>query len=76
LPAYNQLATSVRITVNMVSQKTIDIVKATAPVVKEKGKEITDRMYEIAFGERPEYKRFFENTWMKDPAEGKNNPQS
>ncbi len=55
----------------MVSQKTIDIVKATAPVVKEKGKEITDRMYEIAFGERPEYKRFFENTWMKDPAEGK-----
>ena len=46
----------------MVSQKTIDLVKATAPVVKEKGKEITDRMYEIAFSERPEYKRFFENT--------------
>ncbi|PSB16289.1 bacitracin resistance protein BacA [filamentous cyanobacterium CCP1] len=50
----------------MVSQKTIEIVKATAPILKEKGEEITRRMYEIAFAERPDYKRGFENTWMQD----------
>lgn len=49
----------------MISQKTIDIVKATAPVVKEKGEEITRRMYQIAFEERPDYKRSFEHTWMQ-----------
>jgi hemoglobin-like flavoprotein len=49
----------------MVSQKTIEIVKATAPIVKEKGEEITRRMYEIAFAERPDYKRGFETTWMQ-----------
>jgi nitric oxide dioxygenase len=49
----------------MVSQKTIEIVKATAPVVKEKGEEITRRMYQIAFEERPDYKRSFETTWMQ-----------
>jgi hemoglobin-like flavoprotein len=49
----------------MVSQKTIEIVKATAPIIKEKGEEITQRMYEIAFAERPDYKRGFENTWMQ-----------
>ena len=51
--------------------KTIEIVKATAPVVKEKGKAITERMYEIAFTERPEYRRFFENTHMKNAEEGR-----
>jgi hemoglobin-like flavoprotein len=49
----------------MVSQKTIEIVKATAPILKEKGEEITRRMYEITFAERPEYKLSFENTWMQ-----------
>jgi nitric oxide dioxygenase len=49
----------------MVSQKTIEIVKATAPTLKERGEEITRRMYEIAFAERPDYKRGFENTWMQ-----------
>lgn len=49
----------------MVSQKTIEIVKATAPILKEKGEAITRRMYEIAFAERPDYKRGFENTWMQ-----------
>jgi hemoglobin-like flavoprotein len=49
----------------MVSQETIEIVKATAPVIKEKGEEITRRMYEIAFEERPDYKRSFEKTWMQ-----------
>ncbi|AFZ02259.1 globin domain-containing protein [Calothrix sp. PCC 6303] len=49
----------------MVSQKTIEIVKATAPIIKEKGEEITLRMYQITFEERPDYKRSFENTWMQ-----------
>ena len=49
----------------MVSQKTIEIVKTTAPIIKEKGEEITRRMYEIAFAERPDYKRGFENTYMQ-----------
>lgn len=51
--------------------KTIEIVKSTAPVVKEHGTAITARMYEIAFNERPEYRRFFENTHMKSSEEGK-----
>lgn len=50
----------------MISQRTIEIVKATAPVIKEKGEEITRRMYQIAFEERPDYKRSFETTWMQD----------
>lgn len=49
----------------MVSPKTIKIVKATAPVLQARGEEITRRMYEIAFEERPDYKRAFENTWMQ-----------
>lgn len=49
----------------MVSQKTIELVKATAPILKEKGEAITKRMYEIAFVERPDYKRGFETTWME-----------
>ena len=53
------------------NSQTIEIVKSTAPIVKEKGKEITQRMYEIAFNERPEYRRFFENTWMKNLEEGR-----
>ncbi len=50
---------------------TIEIVKATAPVVKEHGQKITQRMYEIAFQARPDTRRFFENTWMKNPEEGR-----
>ncbi len=52
-------------------QTTIDIVKATTPVVKEHGTKITQRMYEIAFEERPDMRRFFENTWMKDIESGR-----
>ncbi len=52
-------------------QKTIDIVKATTPVVKEHGTKITQRMYEIAFEERPDMRKFFENTWMKDVDSGR-----
>jgi hemoglobin-like flavoprotein len=49
----------------MVSQRTIEIVKATAPIIKDKGEEITRRMYQITFEERPDYKCSFENTWMQ-----------
>ena len=49
-----------------ISQRTIDIVKATAPVVREHGEKITTRMYEIAFAERPDYRLGFEHTWMVD----------
>jgi len=46
----------------MLSQNTIDIVKATAPVLQAKGVEITTRMYERLFSEYPETKAFFANT--------------
>jgi len=46
----------------MVSQKTKDIVKATAPILQERGVEITTRMYERLFSEYPETKAFFKNT--------------
>ncbi|MEA5536479.1 globin domain-containing protein [Crocosphaera sp. XPORK-15E] len=49
----------------MVSQKTIEIVKKTAPVLKEKGTEITIRMYELMFSDRPEYKLGFETSFMQ-----------
>ena len=54
---------------------TIEIVKATAPVVKEHGLAITLRMYEIAFEARPDLRRFFVNTWMKSPEEGRKQAQ-
>ena len=49
---------------------TVEIVKATAPVLKEHGEKITQRMYEIAFQARPDTRRFFENTWMVNAEEG------
>ena len=55
--------------------KTIEIIKATAPAVKEHGHEITQRMYEIAFKARPDLRRFFANTWMKSPEEGRKQAQ-
>ncbi|MEN9871177.1 MAG: hypothetical protein RLZZ171_2169 [Cyanobacteriota bacterium] len=42
-----------------ISQHTIDIVKSTAPVLKEHGKTITSRMYEIMFETHPEVKAQF-----------------
>ena len=41
------------------SQQTIDICKATAPVLKEHGEAITIRMYEILFSTYPEIKPLF-----------------
>jgi len=54
-----------------VKPSTIEIVKATAPVLKEHGQEITQRMYEIAFEARPDLRPFFGKTWMQGPEEGR-----
>lgn len=43
------------------SQKTIDIVKATAKLVAENSEAITTRMYEILFSTHPEVKELFKN---------------
>lgn len=44
----------------MVSQKTIDIVKSTAPSLKKHGQQITTRMYEIMFHKYPKVKEQFD----------------
>ncbi|VEP14119.1 putative globin-like protein [Hyella patelloides LEGE 07179] len=44
----------------VVSQQTIDIVKSTANVLKQHGKKITTRMYEIMFDKYPEVKAQFD----------------
>ena len=51
--------------------ETIEIVKATAPVIKEHGQAITQRMYEIAFAARPDARHLFTNTWMVNSEEGR-----
>ena len=43
-----------------ISQKTIDIVKSTAPTLKKHGKQVTSRMYEIMFARYPEVKSQFD----------------
>ncbi|MEL6578402.1 MAG: globin domain-containing protein [Cyanobacteria bacterium J06621_12] len=43
-----------------ISQQTIDVVKATAPVIRKHGKTITSRMYEIMFVTYPEVKSQFD----------------
>jgi len=46
----------------MLSDKTKEIVKATAPVLQEKGVEITTRMYARMAEEQPTLKALFANT--------------
>jgi nitric oxide dioxygenase len=43
------------------NQNTKDIIKATAPLIKENGEKITTTMYEILFSNYPEAKKLFEN---------------
>ena len=50
----------------MVSQKTIEIVKSTAPILKKSGKQITTRMYEIMFENHPEVKAKFDMSAQAD----------
>jgi len=44
------------------SEKTIEIVKATAPVVAENAEAITSTMYEIMFTNHPEVKELFKDS--------------
>ncbi|WP_373031009.1 hypothetical protein [Sulfurovum sp.] len=41
------------------SEKTIEICKATVPVLTEQGEAITARMYEVLFSSYPETKALF-----------------
>ena len=41
------------------SQKTIDIVKSTAPVLRSQGETLTIKMYEILFAKYPETEALF-----------------
>lgn len=43
-----------------IDKHTIKIIKSTAPILKEQGKEITTRMYEIMFRQYPEVKAQFD----------------
>lgn len=50
----------------MVSQKTIELVKSTAPILKNQGKEITTRMYQIMFQKYPEVRNKFDMSAQAD----------
>lgn len=50
----------------MVSKKTIEIVKSTAPLLKKHGQLITTRMYEIMFQEHPEVREKFDMSAQAD----------
>jgi nitric oxide dioxygenase len=49
----------------MLSQKSIDIVKSTAPVLEVKGVEITSRFYEMLFTNHPELLNIFNHANQK-----------
>ena len=49
------------------SQKTIDTVKASIPLIQEQGSQITARMYEILFEKYPETKALFSESIEKQP---------
>lgn len=50
----------------MVSQKTIEIVKSTAPILKNQGKQITTRMYQIMFEKYPNVRNKFDMSAQAD----------
>ncbi|MDZ8107581.1 MAG: globin domain-containing protein [Nostoc sp. DedQUE12a] len=50
----------------MISQQAIDIVKSTAPILKNKGQQITTRMYEIMFQNHPEIREQFDMSAQAD----------
>jgi nitric oxide dioxygenase len=47
-------------TVKEINRQTIDIVKSTAPILKQQGQKITTRMYEIMFHNHPDVKAQFD----------------
>ncbi len=44
-----------------VSKQTIKIVKSTAPLLRDKGEDVTTRMYQILFSKYPETELLFKN---------------
>lgn len=44
-----------------ISQQTREIVKSTTPLLKEKGEDVTTRMYQILFSKYPETEALFKN---------------
>lgn len=55
----------------MLSQKTIDIIKSTVSVLKERGVEITQVFYKNMLGENPEIKAMFDQDKQKDGSQPK-----
>lgn len=55
----------------MLSQKTIDIVKATVPVLKERGEDITKVFYKNMLGENPDIRAMFDPEKQKDGSQPK-----
>ena len=51
---------------NKLTEKTIKLVKSTAPNLKQHGQKITTRMYEILFEKHPEVKPQFNMSAQKD----------
>lgn len=56
---------------NMLDKKVIDIVKCTAPLLKERGIEITTKFYEILFENNPELKTLFNEKRQESGAQAK-----
>ncbi|HEY9668602.1 MAG TPA: globin domain-containing protein [Coleofasciculaceae cyanobacterium] len=50
----------------MVSQTTIELVKSTAPILKNQGKQITTRMYQIMFEKYPDVRNKFDMSAQAD----------
>ena len=55
----------------MLSQKTIDIVKATVPALKERGVEITQVFYKNMLEENPDIRAMFDPEKQKDGSQPK-----
>jgi hemoglobin-like flavoprotein len=50
----------------MVRQKTIELVKSTAPILKKHGQQITTRMYKIMFQKHPDIQKKFDMSAQAD----------
>jgi nitric oxide dioxygenase len=51
--------------VNMLDQKTIEIIKSTVPVLEKHGEKITTRFYQLMFGNHPELLNIFNHANQK-----------
>ena len=56
-------------------EKTINTLKATAPLVAENGTTITSRFYEMMFDEHPEQKNVFNMSHHRPAKDGKKSSQ-